>query len=163
VEHVADHPRSQYPVSAQTTVPADPLADALAEVQRIVAQYPELTNFGFGVFDQHRLSPAERDEQFLRNRSAMFEERSLVEFLRARAWLQGQGKRQTINRWGTSYGLKHVAEHDIGYVTNGMFIAAAVSAGFAIERARRGWRLSPNAWMNISTRAWRRRTDGGRT
>jgi hypothetical protein len=24
-----------------------------------------------------------------------------------------------------SYGLKHIAEHDIGYVTNGVFIATA--------------------------------------
>jgi hypothetical protein len=93
----------------------------------------------------------------------LFEERSLLQFIRARAWLEGQAKRQTINRIGTSYGLKHIAEHDIGYVTNGVFIAAAIAAGFQIERTERSWRVTPNAWLNISTRAFRRPRVWGRS
>jgi hypothetical protein len=125
-----------------------------------VTRHPELTDFGFGVFGERRLPPAEREAAFKANRAKMFAERSLLQFIRARAWLRGQGRRKTINRIGTSYGLKHVAAHDIGYVTNGIFIAAAVAAGFQVERAG-PWRQSPNAFINISTYAWRRpRVDG---
>jgi hypothetical protein len=133
----------------------------MAEILLAVTRYPELTDFGFGVFGERRLPPEERERQFKANRAKMFEERSLLQFLRARAWLQGQGKRKTLNRFGTSYGLKHIAAHDVGYVTNGIFIAAAISAGFEIERAG-SWQQSPNAFMGISTHAWRRPRDGGR-
>jgi hypothetical protein len=136
-------------------VPADQLREAIAEILMVVTRYPELTDFGFGVWGERirHLSPAEREAEFKVNRAKMFEERSLRQFLHARDWLQGQQKRKTINQWGTSYGLKHVAAHDVGYITNGVFVAAAVSAGFQIERAGT---LSPNAYMSISTRAWRR-------
>jgi hypothetical protein len=141
--------------------PTDPRRDAIAEILLAVTRYPELTDFGFGVGNQHNLTPAEREEKFRINRAKMFEDRSLLQFIRARAWLQEQGMRKTLNRRGTSYGLKHIAAHDIGYVTNGIFIAAAVSVGFEIERAGT-WQQSPNAYMNISTKAWRRPRVGGR-
>jgi hypothetical protein len=145
------------------SVPAEALREAIAEIQLAVTRYPELTDFGFGVYDERsrRLSPAEREAKFQINRAKLFEERSLRQFLSARAWLQGQGMRKTLNKRGTSYGLKHVAAHDIGYCTNGVFIAAAISAGFRIERAG-PWGQSPNAFINISSRAWRRPRDGGR-
>ena len=66
-------------------------------------------------------------------------------------WLRGQTKRKTLNKSGTSYGLKHVAERDVGYITNGVFIAAAVAEGFRVVRIRE----TPNAWLNISMAAWR--------
>jgi hypothetical protein len=138
-------------------VPTYQLREAVAEILMVITRYPELTDFGFGVWDERsrRLSPVEREAEFQINRAKMFEERSLRQFLHARDWLQEQQKRKTINQWGTSYGLKHVAAHDVGYITNGVFIAAAVSAGFQIERS--GTRQqSPNAYMNIATRAWRR-------
>jgi hypothetical protein len=34
----------------------------------------------------------------------------------------------------TTYGIKHTAEHDIGYVTNRIFIAAAAAEGFNVVR-----------------------------
>ena len=157
MENISERPESQC-----NSAPADHLEEAAAEIQRIVALHPERTDFGFGIFDERGLSPEERETEFKRNRAIMFEERSLLQFMAARAWLHGQQKRKTIYRKGTSYWLKHVASHDIGYVTNGMFIAAAVSAGFQIGRVR-SWRdgSTPNAWFNISKRAWRRR-EGGR-
>jgi hypothetical protein len=155
VENISERPKSQ-----SNFKPTDPLAQAAAEIRRIVRQYPELTDFGFGVFGERHLSPEERAEEFAINRAKMFEDRSLLQFIRARDWLQGQGIRKTINRCGTSYRLKHVAAHDIGYVSNGMFIAAAISAEFLVERAG-PWRDSPNAWFNVSTSAWRRRRDTG--
>jgi hypothetical protein len=142
----------------------DPRRDAIAQILLAVTRHPELNDFGFGVYGEHwrRLSPEEREAEFQANRAKMFEVRSLRQFISARAWLQGQGMRKTLNRRGTSYSLKHVAAHDIGYCTNGIFIAAAISAGFEIERAECSWRLTPNAWMNISTHAWRRPRVGGR-
>jgi len=49
-------------------------------------------------------------------------------------------------RAATSYTLKHEAQEEIGYVTNGMFIAAAIACGFEVMQAKDG----PNAWLNIS-------------
>jgi hypothetical protein len=40
-----------------------------------------------------------------------------------------------------------VAEHEIGYVSNGMFIAAAVAAGFTVEQCSNGRFRSPNAFF----------------
>jgi len=53
---------------------------------------------------------------------------------------------------GGSHGLKHVAEKNVGYITNGVFIAAAIAEGFRAVRIGE----TPNAWFNISTTAWKR-------
>jgi hypothetical protein len=60
-------------------------------------------------------------------------------------------KMKTLNQRGTSYRLKHVAEEDIGYITNGVLIAAAIAEGFRVERQEE----SPNALLNIASAAWR--------
>ena len=153
-----EHNCTNPPVS-QYLISTAPLRDAIAEILLAVTRYPELTDFGFGVWHERDLTPEEREAQFKVDRAKMFETRSLLQFIRARAWLQGQQKRQTTNCGGTSYGLKHVAAHYIGYVTNGIFIAAAVSVGFQIERERSN---SPNVWLNISKSAWRYPRVGGR-
>jgi hypothetical protein len=62
-------------------------------------------------------------------------------------WLRRHNKRKTINKSRTSYGLKHVAARDIGYITNGVFIAAAVAEDFRVVRIRE----SPNAWLNVES------------
>jgi hypothetical protein len=61
-------------------------------------------------------------------------------------------KTKSINRRGTSYGLKHVAEYDIAYLSNGVFIAAATAEGFKVQRIAD----TPNAWIAISSKAWER-------
>src|SRR5664279_3385139 len=81
----------------------------------------------------------------------MLEPRSVDGFQKAREWLSAFTKTSRFNRRATSYGLKHVAEHTIGYVTNGMFIAAALAEGFRIDP--RG----PSAYFNISRVASPRR------
>lgn len=81
----------------------------------------------------------------------MFAPISIGQFTLARSWLATKKKTTGITKRGTSYGLKHVAEHDIGYVTNGIFIAAAIAEGFQVQRAGG----SPSAWFNISVKAWR--------
>ena len=84
--------------------------------------------------------------------------RSLAEFTAARGWLRRFAKIKALNRRGSSYGLKHCAEDDIGYVTNGCFIGAAIAEGFTVRCTDYG---SPNAFFNISTEAWRH-TERGR-
>jgi hypothetical protein len=122
-------------------------------IEGAIAQFPDLTDFGFGVFNPGHLSPEERQRQFAADRADMFTERSFEQFARARAWLEAQPRTMHVNRAaGSSYGLKHVAEDEIGYVTNGIFIAAAVAAGFTVERDQG----SPNAVFNISKRVRQR-------
>jgi hypothetical protein len=69
----------------------------------------------------------------------------LAAFTAARAWLRQFSKLKRVNQRGTSY----------GYITNGVFIAAAIAEGYRVRRTRGG---SPNAWFNISTKAWARET-----
>jgi len=124
------------------------LADAEREIERIAAREPYLTDFGIDVHRSHYRSPREYREAFTLDRALLFHPMSLADFIRARTWLAQWPKTRSINQMGTSYGLKHIAAHTIGYVTNGVFIAAAISAGFRCQAA------GPSARFNISSRAW---------
>jgi hypothetical protein len=104
---------------------------AAAELKSIGSLYPDLAASGFSGND----------------RAQMFTLESLASFNRARLWLS-QWPKATFGP-GTSYGLKHIAEFHIGYVANGVFIAAAVAEGFATER------IGPNARIKIAASAWR--------
>jgi hypothetical protein len=130
----------------------DELASAAIDMDCVLEREPQLGDFGFGVWDPRSETPEERAADLRRNRDLVRAPRSLAQFMAARGWLRQFGKLKAINRCGTSYGLKHCAEDDVGYVTNGCFIAAAIAEGFAVRRADFD---SPNAWFNISTEAWR--------
>jgi hypothetical protein len=121
------------------------------DMVKVLAREPELNDFGFGVFDPRSKTPEERAVVFRRDREFIRDPSSLAQFTAARAWLNRFDKLKALNKRGSSYGLKHVAEHDIGYLTNGVFIAAAIAEGFIVQRIGD----SPNAWFNISTKAWR--------
>jgi hypothetical protein len=131
----------------------DQIAVAAADMARILEREPELSDFGYGLSDFEK-TPEERRARFEKDRQAIREPDSLVQFLTACRWLGQFAKIKVLNKRGTSYGLKHIAEKEIGYVTNGVFIAAAIAEGF---RVRREGRRSPNAVLNISTTAWKRR------
>lgn len=129
------------------------MGDALSAIERALEKFPQLTDYGFGVYEVGHLSEAERDDQFRRDRADMFHPRSINSFVRARRWLEKQPRTKNVNDLaGSSYGLKHVAEPEIGYVSNGVFIAAAIAAGFTVERCSNGRFRSPNAFFNISAR-----------
>jgi hypothetical protein len=51
-----------------------------------------------------------------------------------------------------SYGIKHTAEQDIGYITNGVFIAAGIIAGYSYE-IREG---DPNVSFGMSEQSFKR-------
>jgi hypothetical protein len=119
----------------------------------VLDQLPQLGDFGFGVYDARTKTPAERNAELQHQREQIKEPRSIAQFLAARRWLQQFRKLKSLNKRGSSYGLKHRAEHSIGYITNGVFIAAACAEGFQVVRIENG----PNAWLNISSEAWKRR------
>jgi hypothetical protein len=140
-------------ITANREITDEDATEAAASVQAAIDLFPDLTDFGFGVFDAYRLTPTQRQEQFRKSRADMFARRSLEDFVRAKRWLSAQTKTKNINSGaGSSYYLKHVAEEDIGYTTNGIFIAAAAAAGFTVERCRRRDDESPNAFFNISSK-----------
>ena len=76
-----------------------------------------------------------------------------AEFERALEYLSRCMRRKTVWKGASSYSWKHHAEHYFsardgggGYISNGMFIAAAIALDFVIERIPN----SPNCWLNIS-------------
>jgi hypothetical protein len=125
------------------------LAAAAVEMDRVLVAEPELTDFGYGVFAQERKTAEARQTEFAQHRETIRRPISLAQFIAARRWLSQWGKLKSLNQRGSSYGLKHVAEDEIGYVTNGVFIAAAIAEGFRVRRE------GPNALFNISSTAWR--------
>jgi hypothetical protein len=84
---------------------------------------------------------------------------AIDEFLRAAEFLTEHCQRRKSVARHISYGWKHRAEAwhrevkqkwENPYVSNGMFIAAALANGFAIERIAG----SPNCRLTISNRSW---------
>ena len=126
--------------------------EAAAKMQAALASYPDLQDFGFGAYDSRKKTNQQIAMEIETGRKAMFEERSLEQFETMCGWLRQFTKIKTMNRTGTSYGLKHVAARSVGYCTNGVFIAAAIAEGFRVQPTDQG---SPNALINISTKAWR--------
>jgi len=95
-----------------------------------MAAIPLLNDFGIGEFDHGRgLSRAEREARIAQDRARLRASSAAV--ARVVDWLvRNVAPTKTINPRGTSYSFKHTAEREIGYVTNGVFIAAGVIAGY---------------------------------
>lgn len=128
------------------------------DIQTVLERAPELGEFGFDNSnwirgkDGERLTPEQRKENLELSRQALL--RSVESFEKACEWLAVRAKRKTINRFQSSYGLKHRVEEEVQcYIANGVFIAAAMHCGFQIERVYN----SPNCYLNISQKAIRRR------
>lgn len=109
---------------------------------------PDLTSFGIGLYSDHQKLPhAERMARFKKERDELKVNHAAVE--RTAKWIkENLTVIKAINSHYTSYGLKHRAEFDIGYVTNGVFIAAAVIAGVPYKIYPR----SPNVSFALSTK-----------
>jgi hypothetical protein len=119
----------------------------------IMANEPTLNDFGFGLYVGYRReSPAKQAEILAENRRKLL---ASVDRVQATcAWIDTHLlSRKTFNPRHTSYGLKHVAEREIGYMTNGVFIAAMIACGYRYKVE------GPNAIFNVSERAlsWLRR------
>ncbi len=116
-----------------------------------MARLPDLNNFGIGLFPDHYKKPkAEQQAIYEKNRADL---RAAVEPVQQTVdWLrQNVEPIKTINTKHSSYGLKHLAEKEVevGYITNGMFIAAAIIAGYEY-RIEPG---SPNVAFGMSEKS----------
>ncbi len=125
--------------------------NALVALQHIIKKIPRLTIFGLGIYTETSRSPIERRKKFDAERTKLLEAEYLAQFEKCVCWLNHEiWPTSRINKKYSSYGLKHIAERDIGYVTNGVFIAAAVHCGFR-------WKVDgdddPNPCFNVSTHA----------
>jgi len=118
------------------------------KIQYAMDKVPNLTDFGIGLYEQHRKLPiTEQKKKFEEERKALLE--NTEEFEKVCQWLSSIEKIKTINKKHTSYGLKHLAEKTIGYSTNGTFIAAAIYSGFDIKIEED----SPNPMFNMSEKS----------
>lgn len=120
-------------------------------IQHILAAHPDLNENGW----QHRgVTQSEHDQW----RAEMTSDQALEQFARATEFLGQCQRRESVWTGSSSYGWKHQAEnyfkgHPGGsYVSNGIFIAAALALKFIIKRIPD----SPNCWLNISKRSIRR-------
>ncbi len=117
------------------------------DIARVRTVEPRLTSFGIGIYRDLKQSPAQRREAFDREVAELL--KSVFECTAIYAWLAPAIRRQTINRARTSYGLKHTFSGATGlYVTNGMFIAAAIHSGLRYK----SWPNFPNVCFNLSQR-----------
>jgi hypothetical protein len=98
------------PPADETDLAPDEIAAAATEMERILEQHPQLSDFDFGLADFYK-THAERVAKFHEDRETIRDPRSLAEFIVARGWLRQFAKLKSFNKRGTSYGLKHVAEH----------------------------------------------------
>lgn len=113
----------------------------------VMERHPDLGIYGIGVF---RVGPMTREqyvEALAKDREALYAEADTV--ARAAAWLEANvGLIRTPS--AGSYAAKHMMEHAKGgfYVTNGVFIAAALTLGATIRYVDG----SPNPLLGLSLR-----------
>lgn len=116
------------------------------DIAAVIKKVPDLTSFGIGLYEKGRGLNAEQKSAKLKEGQdellGMSKECTAI-----CEWLSDKAKIKTINKRHTSYGLKHMAEKEIGYITNGAFICAAVFCGFDFKAS------GPNAHFNISEKS----------
>ena len=117
------------------------------DIEQIMARVPQLNAFGIGVFEARRKTPDNRASELESEREEL--RNSVDACNKCCQWLRGNiSKIKTINQRHTSYGLKHLAEKDIGYITNGVFICAAIHCGFPYKLTD-----GPNVRFGMSERS----------
>jgi len=117
-----------------------------------MSRMPHLNDFGIGICRGDKdQSEADRRAKLMEDREKLRNSTGQVEA--TVMWLRDNLEpTKTINRRRSSYGLKHIAEKDIGYITNGVFITAAIIAGYPYEQIYG----SPNVQFGISERSIKR-------
>ena len=104
------------------------------KIEQALEKLPELTAYGVGIFEHGRgLSMEEAQKEVAKKKAILLSD--TADFEKICAWLQSIEKTDKNNPKYTSYDLKHIAEKQVGYATNGTFIAAAICLGFAFETA----------------------------
>ena len=114
-----------------------------AEIKSVLTLMPRLTEDGNGICDRPR--GTDLGKAFLESQNCLLN--SSDECRRVSAWLFNKPRQININWRQSAYGLKHIAEDEIGYVTNGAFIAAAIHAGLKFKVCEDGL----NVCFNLKT------------
>jgi hypothetical protein len=126
------------------------LAMTTEDLQAAIAKEPWLNDNGIG-FDRYwrtRMTFDQRCDENARLRDQMMNR--VIEFSRTVDWLRNQKRTKHPNPRVSSYGLKHVMERQTGlYVTNGLFIAAAIHLGIGYKKHN-----SLNVTLALSSRAY---------
>ena len=136
-----------------------PNAVLSAQIWAVREANPELSRYGFGVYEENRISVMEWRKRKAESRAEMLGAQAIAEFERACEFLLQLQKTQAPTRVLTSYKLKHSAERwhrhrgiegrwDRDYVSNGMLLTAAYHLGFQVRRTSR---TSFSGYLNVST------------
>ncbi len=115
-----------------------------SDIAAVMAQIPTLTAHGIGIYERN-LPAAQRRKKIVEGQVELLD--SEEDCTKICEWLAAKSAIKTADK--DSYWLKHQAEREIGYVTNGSFIAAAIHSGFP-------YRLAPgstNVFFGISHRS----------
>ena len=104
-----------------------------ARLALTMTRVPDLNDFGIGTPGGPKArSQDEKNALDTENRALL--RGSVAAVASTVAWLQENVEpTKNVNKRHTSYGIKHMAEKDIGYITNGVFIAAGIIAGYPYE------------------------------
>ncbi len=120
----------------------------ITALDEVMQQHPGLNSFGIGVFEPLRKTAEQRRTDLAVGREELG--RSVAMVMETAAWLCENItpiKTPTVS----SYGAKHVMERATGkYVTNGVFIAAALVAGYTFKYKQ------PNVLFGMSARDLKR-------
>jgi hypothetical protein len=127
-------------------------AVSVLAIREILRRYPDLGPGGFWPDNRGCLIEAIAWKNFNEDRLRMTSAECVREYAFAMNFLRGRPSRKSFSGL-TSYGLKHSAERwcrwETGehvYVSNGMFIVAALVSGFEIKRLP----CSRNCLVNLS-------------
>ena len=131
--------------------------DIKARLEAVLQQYPSLHYRGFGpplpLGSWRKLPQKDRDRIFAEDRQQLLNATNEVAL--AVEWLSDVEQQKKINPKARSYGLKHTAETLLGtYLGNGVFMAAAIIAGFKLRVDRSGL----NACFNMSQKSINRKS-----
>ena len=119
-------------------------------IAAVLLKLPELTYYGVSLYGESisLLSPEKRAELHTSEHARLLHD--VAGFDAACSWLCTRARIKTLNRNHNTYGLKHYMERDkFGYVSQGIFIAAAVHLGFKYALSGE----SHGLYLNISEKA----------
>lgn len=123
-------------------------------IERVLAEHPKLHDLGYGETTGVGGQPVEQNREILLQPSAIEVINTMVGWIR-----QNLVARKAINKLRTSYGLKHLAEKDVGYSSNGEFIVAMLLSGYRMS-GKPGYNPAFNVSETVVQRV-RERVHGG--
>ncbi len=119
------------------------------DISALLLMIPELNYFGIGLPQSGRgQSKVQQEAQHRQRQDEICNSEAICN--KVCEWLSTKKRIATINNHHSSYGLKHMVEQDLGeYVSNGVFIAAAIHCGFPYKIVTD----SPNVYFGISEKS----------